>query len=144
MPDQSHSLTGACLCGAVRYRYDGPLGGALGAVTLCHCRECRRAQGYGSAAAPALATGFTVVKGADAVREYESSQGKKRAFCGVCGSPLYSRRDAHPAAIRLRLGAIDETPPSLRIEAHIFAADAAPWSIIAGAPAYAGLEPERG
>ncbi|HEX4181629.1 MAG TPA: GFA family protein, partial [Caulobacteraceae bacterium] len=60
---------GGCLCGAVRYRYEGPLGGELGAVTLCHCRSCRKAHGYAAAVAPALAAGFAISAGADQVRE---------------------------------------------------------------------------
>lgn len=34
-------VLGGCLCGAVRYRYDGPVGPA----TYCHCSDCRRATG---------------------------------------------------------------------------------------------------
>jgi hypothetical protein len=137
-------MFGGCLCGAVRYRYDGPLGGALGVVTLCHCSQCRKLQGYAAAAAPGLAAGFSVIAGVDQIREYESSPGKKRGFCGVCGAPLYSRRDAAPEAIRLRLGALDDPPADLRIEAHIYAADAPSWAPLDDAPRYAGEEPGRG
>ncbi len=80
---------GGCLCGAVRFTYGGPLGGETGAVTLCHCEQCRRAQGYGAAVAPAPAAGFRVIQGRERIVEYVSSPGKKRAFCGACGSPLY-------------------------------------------------------
>ena len=33
---------GGCLCGAVRYRVDGPLDG----LAACHCSQCRRASGH--------------------------------------------------------------------------------------------------
>jgi hypothetical protein len=137
-------MLGGCLCGAVRFRYDGPLGGALGAVTLCHCGQCRKAQGYAAAVAPAQAAGFTLTAGAERVREYESSPGKKRAFCGTCGSPLYSRRDAAPEALRLRLGALDDPPAGLRIQAHIHALDLPDWAAPDDAPRYPGEEPGRG
>ena len=137
-------MFGGCLCGAVRYRYDGPLGGSLGAVTLCHCRQCRKAQGFAAAVAPALAARFAIVAGEQLIREYESSPGKKRGFCAVCGSPLYSRRDAAPEAIRLRLGALDNPPESLRIEAHIHTAGSPPWTGPDDAPRYPAQEPERG
>ena len=104
---------------------------------------CRRAQGYAAAAAPVAAAGFEIVRGRSEVREYESSPGKRRAFCGACGSPLYSRRDDAPAVLRLRLGALDATPGGLRIEAHIFTQDAPDWSLPAQAAAYPGKEPGR-
>jgi hypothetical protein len=122
------TMLGSCLCGAVRYRYDGSLGGALGAVTLCHCRQCRKAQGYAAAAAPALAAGFSVTAGEDCIREYESSPGKKRGFCVWCGAPLYSRRESSPEAIRLRLGSLDDPPDTLRIEAHIHTEGLPAWA----------------
>jgi len=112
-------------------------------VTLCRCGQCRKAQGCASASAPATAEGFSVVRGAATIVEYVSSPGKKRAFCGVCGSPLYSRRDSDSQVLRLRLGALDEPPPSLRIEAEIFVADAPQWSYSGHAPRYAGFEPGR-
>ncbi len=136
-------MLGGCLCGAVRYRYDGPLGGALGAVTVCHCEQCRRAQGYAAAVAPALAARFTLVAGADRVVEYESSPGKKRAFCGACGAPLYSRRDAAPDALRLRLGSLDAPPGDLRIQAHIHTRNLPAWAALDDAPRYPGEEPGR-
>jgi hypothetical protein len=136
-------LSGGCLCGAVRYRYEGVLGGPLGAVTVCHCSQCRKGQGYASAVAPALAQGFAVERGADLIREYESSPGKMRAFCGGCGSPLYSRRDSQPSTLRLRLGSLDLAPSSLAIEAHIFTEGAPDWAGADRAPRYPGLEPGR-
>jgi len=136
-------MLGGCLCGAVRYRYEGPLGEALGAVTLCHCRQCRQAQGYAAAVAPALASGFSIISGADQVREFESSPGKRRAFCGTCSSPLYSRRDSRPEVLRLRLGGLDDPPPALRIEAHIHTADLPAWAQPDSAPRYPGEEPGR-
>jgi hypothetical protein len=140
----SDTVLGGCLCGGVRFRYEGPLGGELGLVTLCHCRQCRTLQGFAAAAAPALAAGFTLVQGGELVREYESSPGKKRAFCGICGAPLYSRRDALPEALRLRLGALEgPRAEALTIEAHIYTEGAPAWSWPDDAPRFAGEEPSR-
>jgi len=136
-------VTGGCLCEAVRFTYDGELGGALGQATLCVCGQCRKAQGYGSAVVPAQVAGLTFTKGADQVREFQSSPGKHRAFCGACGSPLYSRLDARPAALRLRLGAFDALPDTVRIEAVIHGQGAPSWIDIADASRYPGVEPGR-
>jgi hypothetical protein len=137
------TLVGGCLCGAVRFAYAGPLGGELGAVTVCHCRQCRKAQGYAAAVAPGLACGFVVTDGAALIREFESSPGKRRAFCGVCGSPLYSRLESRPATLRLRLGAFDALPDDLVVQAHTHTADAPAWTQADDAPRYPGFEPSR-
>ena len=137
-------LEGGCLCGGVRYRYVGEVGGALGAVTQCHCGQCRKAQGGPGTVAPVAAAGFSVIRGQGLIRGFESSQGKERAFCGVCASPLYSRRAADPGVMRLRLGSLDDPPPSLRIGAHIFTEGAPAWDAAGDdAPRYPGLEPGR-
>ena len=136
-------LQGGCLCGAVRFTYQGPLGGELGAITVCHCHQCRKAQGYAAAVAPALARGFEVTSDREAVGEYESSPGKWRGFCKRCGSPLYSRREAKPDDLRLRLGAFDVGSAELKVEAHIFTADAPAWSLRDDAPRYPQFEPGR-
>ena len=137
-------LEGGCLCGGVRYHYVGELGGGLGAVTQCHCGQCRKAQGGPGSVAPVAAAGFAVTRGEALIRSFESSPGKQRAFCGVCGSPIWSRRTADPAVMRLRLGSLDNAPPSLRIEAHIYTDGAPAWDAEGeAAPRYPGLEPGR-
>lgn len=136
-------MRGGCLCGAVRFLYEGPIGGDLGAVTVCFCAQCRRSQGLGCAVAPALAEGFKLTQGMGVLIEYESSPGKKRAFCGACGSPIYSRHDERPKALRLRLGALDKLPPDLKIEARIFAEQAPEWTRFDSAPSFPGPEPKR-
>jgi hypothetical protein len=138
-------LEGGCLCGAVRYRYVGELGGALGAVTECHCVQCRKVQGGAAAVAPIQAAGLAFSQGEDQIAVYESSPGKQRAFCRHCASPLYSRRMSDRSVMRLRLGSIDNPPPDLRVEAHTFIAGAPAWDQPDPAvPRYPGLEPGRG
>ena len=142
--DPARVLHGGCHCGRVRFTYAGELGGRQGAVTVCYCRDCRKAQGFAAAVAPAEAAGFKLTQGADLIREYESTPGKRRAFCAQCGSPLYSRRDDRPEVLRVRLGAFDDPLPDLRVEAQIHTAGRPAWTTSVGeAPAYPGAEPER-
>ena len=135
------AMTGGCLCGAVRYRLDGP----LGPVVMCHCLQCRKSQGGAFAlVAPVRAEHFVLLAGADALRGYESSPGKWRSFCGRCGSPIHSRREALPQALRLRVGTLDPphgAPPTAHI--HV-ASNAAWWTIHDELPQYPGIEPGRG
>ena len=116
-------LTGSCLCGEVRYAIDGKLGPA----GFCHCSQCRKANGSAFAAnAPVRTKYFRFLSGEDAIREYESSPEKFRAFCSRCGSPIYSRRASEPDLRRIRLGSLD-ADPERRPLAHFWVGSKAPW-----------------
>ena len=136
-------LEGGCLCGAVRYR----VAALAGPVLLCHCGQCRKAQGSAFAAnAPVRTEDFTLLAGAEALVGYESSPGKWRSFCGRCGAPIHSRRDGLPGVLRLRVGSLDDdAAAALRPAGHIHVASkAAWWEIVDGLPQHAGVEPGRG
>lgn len=130
-------LEGHCLCGAIQYQYAGE----LGPIAMCHCSQCRRAQGTAFATnSPIQADQFTLVSGSDTLKEYESRPGKKRAFCSNCGSPIYSRLDAKPELLRLRIGTLNG-PIEARPSHHIYAASKAEWFGIGDElPRYAELE----
>lgn len=116
-------ITGSCLCGSVTYELDGE----LGPIVFCHCSRCRKAQGTAFATnSPVKASGFRLISGQETLREYESSAGKYRAFCGNCGTPIFSRFTGKPGILRLRLGALD-TPIEARPTAHIYASSHAEW-----------------
>jgi hypothetical protein len=128
--------SGSCLCGAVRYEVHGE----LGPITVCHCHKCRKANGSAfSGVAPIARERLKFLSGQDALAEFESSPGVYRVFCKGCGAQLYSRRDATPETLRLRLGTLD-TPIEGKPGMHIFTAYKAEWYDIPGdAPQY----PER-
>ncbi len=116
-------LTGGCLCGAVRFTVSGK----LGPMTFCYCESCRKVQGNAFVtSAPVRRKYFELLSGADRITEYESSPGKKRCFCRICGSPLWSKREDTPGILRLRVGALDGDP-GRRPAAHIFVSEKAPW-----------------
>jgi len=133
-------IEGSCQCGGVRYQYAGD----FGAITVCHCRDCRKAQGTaGVVAAPVSADLLQWKQGRELIREYESSPGKVRAFCGQCGTPLYSRRSDAPRVLRLRMGSID-TPVPDTPQAHIYVRDLPPWATLDEEwPRFPGKEPGR-
>ncbi len=133
-------LLGSCLCGTVKYRVEGE----LGPIVCCHCSMCRKAQGSAFAAnAPVPASRFRITEGEADLRAYASSPGKERWFCSRCGSPIFSRRDAAPEVVRLRIGTLD-TPIAARPVAHIHVASKAEWfDILDGQPQYPEFEPGR-
>lgn len=117
---------GSCLCGGIRFAIDGELGD----FGYCHCRSCRKASGSAHAAnSPVDRANFRLLSGAELLREYQSSAGKLRAFCGTCGSPIYAYLEATRDILRLRLGTLD-TPFTKQPKAHTFVSDKAPWEPI--------------
>ena len=114
--------TGSCLCGAVAYAIEK----LPGPMVLCHCRTCRKTHGSAfKVGTPVARVAFHWVRGEESLSSYESSPGKQRRFCSICGSHLLSER---PDAEHLVLaaGTLD-TDPGFGPSAHIWYADRAPW-----------------
>ena len=85
MADATHSLSGGCLCGAVRFTA-APRKREFG---ICHCSMCRK-----WAAGPFLAMecGNTVrFEDTASLGIYRSSEWAERGFCKRCGSVLFYR-----------------------------------------------------
>jgi len=104
---------GGCLCGAVRYRLDGPLRQAL----VCHCRQCQRTHG-----APAIYTSVPeqalILEEERGLAWYSSSPSAKRGFCRFCGASLFWKPEGK-GYVAVACGALD--PPSgVTIAGHIF------------------------
>lgn len=133
-------IQGGCLCGGVRYEYDGE----IDQVSLCHCTQCQKAQGSAFAAVcPVDASRFRLLSGQDLLREYRASPDKARVFCSRCGSPIYSMRDPLPNVRRLRLGTVD-TPFRCDHVFHIHTASRASWLDITDPyPQHAGAKPQE-
>lgn len=120
-------IRGSCLCGTVRWHYDG----AFKRMTHCHCRMCRKAHGAAFATyAVGPSAAFGSDSGADAIVRFESSPGFIRSFCGHCGSVLPNRDLG--AIVAIPAGCCDDDP-GIRPGAHIFARWGAPWYEISDA-----------
>lgn len=113
--------TGGCLCGAVRYRTQGPPAW----VAHCHCTSCRRTAGaafvtYAGFKRP----NFEFTKGTP--RVFESSPGVLRSFCGACGTPLTYEGARWPDEVHIFVCTLDQ-PDSLAPQAHVYTSEAMPW-----------------
>jgi hypothetical protein len=127
------TLQGSCLCKAVTYELEGE----LGPIVCCHCSNCRHVNGTAFATnSPVAKSQFHLLSGAETLKEYQSSPGVHRVFCGQCGAPVYSWRDSQPEVFRLRVGLLD-TKITAKPAMHIFVGDKAEWSQICDdAPQY--------
>lgn len=121
------SLTGQCLCGAVKYTCS-----AEPVVSgNCHCRDCQKSSG--SAYAPTLFVPAQSISVQGEIKYYDSvggSGGKvSRGFCPNCGSQMFGKTERMPGLFAVRAGSLDDTS---RYCPHvdIFVSHAAPWDFI--------------
>ncbi|MDI3355446.1 GFA family protein [Pseudomonas sp. UYIF39] len=117
-----NSLHGSCLCKAIEYELDHldmP-------ISHCHCQTCRKAHAAAFAStAGVMREHFRWTKGQDRLSSYESSPGKLRHFCSVCGSHLMAERLAQPHVI-VRVATLDDDP-KMTPQAHIWTTHDVPW-----------------
>lgn len=131
-------MKGSCLCGAIAYEVsalDMP-------IIFCHCKTCRKAH-----AAPLVPTAgvlrksFQWLSGEDKLSSFESTPGKVRHFCSVCGTHLVAERPSQLHVI-LRLATLDEDP-GLKPEAHIWIGHDVEWLEYDDIPRYKEWQPGK-
>ncbi len=121
----STSLTGGCLCGAVRYSVNAPLAN----VVACHCTHCRKISGAGSSHNAIVAANAVTFAGSKVKRYQDKADSGNvlfRHFCGDCGSSLYSQREKSPEMIVLKVGTLDDAS-GLKLAMNIWTDSALPW-----------------
>ncbi len=130
------TMTGGCMCGAVRYEVKGESFG----VNHCHCHSCRKHNG----AAVVTLAGYKadqVSFSGDERKIYESSPGVGRAFCGKCGTPLTWEGDGGELEFifEFHISTFDE-PDRLVPTGHAFDAERIAWFDVAdNLPRYEGF-----
>jgi ADP-ribosyl-[dinitrogen reductase] hydrolase len=115
-------MQGSCLCGQIGYeisRLDSP-------IEHCSCRSCRKAHASAfNTAASVKHSHFRWLRGTEQLRFYESSPGKRRYFCGNCGTQLIAQREGVGEVI-LRVATLDEDPGQVP-QFQIWASAEVPW-----------------
>lgn len=131
-------MKGACLCRAIEYEVDSidmP-------ISHCHCQTCRKAHAAAFVAtAGVMRQHFRWLTGLDKLSSFESSPGKLRHFCSICGSHLVAERPHQPHVI-VRIGTLDDDPGA-RPQLHLWTAHDVPWLSHEGIPAYPEWPPGR-
>ncbi len=120
-------LTGACLCGGVRFELTEP----PHAASYCHCTRCQRRTGTGSSANASVdGRAFRIVAGEDLVRCWSPPGGGfDKCFCSACGGHLFSRNPEDHDQMGIRMGVFD-SDPGVRPSKRKFVAYAAAWEAI--------------
>lgn len=115
--------SGSCLCGGIQFRIHGP----LAPIQVCHCSQCRKAQGGPFATnMPIERTALEFTSGQHLMKRFASSPGKARVFCSECGSPIFSERDSLPSLVRIRAGLLNEPLP-VAPALHAYTGSKANW-----------------
>ncbi|MCF8068211.1 MAG: GFA family protein [Desulfobacterales bacterium] len=122
------TLTGGCLCGAVRYelKYEPK------EVIYCHCNDCKKATGgpY-SIAVEADAGNLQIKSGQPKQYAKKADNGSFiiRKFCPDCGSPVFTIEAAYPDTVWIEAGTLDD-PESVTPTRQIWTKRIVSWSHI--------------
>jgi len=115
-------VRGSCLCGQIEYEVDE----LSSPIQHCSCHTCRKAH------AAAFSTGagvkhehFRWLKGEGKLTSFESSPGKLRYFCSICGTQMVAQFLGRDALV-LRVATLDQDPGK-RPERQIWMSHAVPW-----------------
>ncbi|HFE37255.1 MAG TPA: GFA family protein [Gammaproteobacteria bacterium] len=116
-------LKGECLCGAVKYAFDG----VVGDILHCHCSECRKWHGSAFRSRTVVKKAdFRWISGEHFVAHYEGLPTSIKTFCKICGSNLVSYFKDNEEMLGLPLGGVEgdlnKTP-----RCHIFVDSKAKW-----------------
>ena len=115
---------GQCLCGTVRFGFTEPVGGSA----HCHCSMCRQA--HGAAFVTWIVTfnaNFEILRGAEELTWYESSEEAKRGFCRVCGSTMFFRSTLCEDETHVTTANLDTDQPVIQPDAHCFINEQVSW-----------------
>lgn len=118
-------ITGSCHCGALSYEAEVDPERA----SICHCTDCQEMSGTAfRVTIPAPAETFRM-KGEPKIYNKVAESGRPRvqAFCGECGSHIYSAAPGNTPAYSLRLGTCDQRA-QLAPKRQIWCRSALPWT----------------
>lgn len=98
---------GGCLCGKVRYGFEGEPAAAM----VCHCTHCQKQSGSAFSTIIGVPESALEVDGAPTSYADSGESGKsvERIFCGTCGSPLISKVEIAPGLAWIKAGTLDDT-----------------------------------
>jgi hypothetical protein len=111
--------TGECLCGQITVTLSKEALGATDKTLVCRCKNCR--QSGGTFASIVVMVPESAVKMTGQPKVYQdtnTTSGKpvQRAFCGNCGSPIYTASHTAPGLLIVKLGLFNEIPkPSMEL-----------------------------
>ncbi|MET3493442.1 GFA family protein [Variovorax boronicumulans] len=123
----THSYTGGCACGAIRYEISAePV-----FQNDCQCLDCQQASGTGHGSYLTFARGGVKQTGKAALWDMVADSGnvKTRAFCPACGSPVYLSFAAMPDIFTVHAASLDD-PGRYRPQAVTYTVRGHAWDAL--------------
>jgi hypothetical protein len=95
----------------------------------CHCRGCQQATGSAYNPAVIVPAATLEIKGEPKTYSSQNTAGNTvyRAFCGDCGSPLFSYSSSGQDVRIIKAGSLDD-PSWYKPMADIWTSSAQPWA----------------
>jgi hypothetical protein len=123
MADTKSGGTGGCLCGAVRYRYEGE----PSSIGLCQCERCQRQSGSAFLIGVIFPQEAVTIEGKLATFEFtRDGECLWRHFCPVCGSAVSITLDRYPE-IRSMMGGTLDDKNKVKPTFSIWCSNGQPW-----------------
>jgi len=130
-------VDGACACGAIRIEAEAD----PEYTNMCHCTDCQTATGTAFRVSVRVQGAMLKITGKPAIyvkTTAESGNPRVQAFCGACGSPLYSTTvgEGVQPLYMLRVGILRQRDQFVP-KRQIWCRSAQPWlAKIADVPKY--------
>jgi hypothetical protein len=120
----AQTLTGGCLCGAVRYKVSADMIFS----GKCYCEDCRKTSGSGHGSIYAVPEPSVAVTGklTEFKKKGGSGQSITRRFCPVCGSRISATADVMPGVMMITASSLDN-PESFVSQMSIYTSRAPAW-----------------
>lgn len=120
----SESITGGCLCGAVRYRCEEK----PQSMGLCQCERCQRQSGSAFLIATVFRAEAVTIDGNLSVFSAADDDGNalRRHFCPRCGSAVMITLDRYPAIRSIMGGTLDDKS-WLKPDFSLWTSNGQPW-----------------
>jgi hypothetical protein len=127
-PEMTETLTGGCVCGAVRYAWTPMVRFKLYA---CHCTDCQKRTGTSFALQQMALEADLTVEGEMAEGGFTQPSGARaRLFaCPKCQSRIYGANDTRPGLVIIRAGTFDHSA-RLIPDVHVWTRSKQPWIVI--------------
>ena len=138
----AQTLTGGCLCGAVRYKVTADLIFS----GKCYCDDCRKTSGTGHGSVFAVPEQSVSITGK--LTSYKKAGGSgqpiTRRFCPICGSRISATADVMPGVMMVTASTLDD-PEKFVSQMSVYASRAPSWDRPPeGSPAFAEMPPPQG
>ena len=120
----AETLTGGCLCGAVRYSCEA----SETLHYMCHCTDCQKHSGTAFHAAIVVSAEELQISGEPRVYTKPADSGRTiaRYFCGDCGGHLFTSPWPEATRYSLKAGTLDD-PKIFKPGHEIWHQSIAPW-----------------